>query len=351
MGSSFGRYFQVTTFGESHGAAVGVVIDGIPAGIPVDLARIQQELNRRKPGVSRFVSPRGESDEVEILSGVSHGKALGSPIALLVRNRDVQSADYAEIRELFRPGHADYTYFKKYGAPPQPGGGRASGRETVGRVAAGAVAKALLESHGITIQAYTVAIGGIHAARVDRDFAEKDPLRCADPDVSARMAELIDQARSDGDSVGGVVELTVDGVPAGLGDPVFHKLDAALAWAMISIGAVKGVEFGAGFQLAAMRGSQSNDQISSQGFLSNNAGGILGGISTGQQILMRLAVKPTSSISKPQATIDIHGADRTIEVLGRHDPCLCPRICPVAEAMAALALADALLERKATSIP
>ncbi|MEW6111274.1 MAG: chorismate synthase [Thermodesulfobacteriota bacterium] len=351
MGSTFGRFFQVTTFGESHGAAVGVVIDGVPAGIPIDFARIQRELDRRKPGVSRFVSPRGESDEVEILSGVTDGKALGSPVALLVRNRDVRSSDYAEIRELFRPGHADYTYFKKYGLPPQPGGGRASGRETVGRVAAGAVAKILLESHGITIQAYTAAIGGIRAVRIDRDFAERDPLRCPDPDVATRMADLVDQARSEGDSVGGIVEVVVDGVPPGLGDPVFHKLDAVLAWAMVSIGAVKGVELGAGFELSAMRGSQSNDQISSQGFLSNNAGGILGGISTGQPIVMRLAVKPTSSISKPQATIDIHGADRTIEVKGRHDPCLCPRICPVAEAMTALVLADALLERKATSTP
>ncbi|MEW6530075.1 MAG: chorismate synthase [Thermodesulfobacteriota bacterium] len=351
MGSTFGRFFQVTTFGESHGAAVGVVIDGVPAGIPIDLARIQRELDRRKPGVSRFVSPRGESDEVEVLSGVGNGNALGSPIALLVRNRDVRSSDYAEIRELFRPGHADYTYFKKYGLPPQPGGGRASGRETVGRVAAGAVAKILLESHGITIQAYTVAIGGIRAVRIDRDFAEGDPLRCPDPDVATRMADLVDQSRSDGDSVGGIVEVVADGVPSGLGDPVFHKLDAVLAWAMVSIGAVKGVEFGAGFELSTMRGSQSNDQISSQGFLSNNAGGILGGISTGQPIVMRLAVKPTSSISKPQATIDIRGADRTIEVKGRHDPCLCPRICPVAEAMAALVLADALLEQKATSTP
>ncbi|MFZ5865449.1 MAG: chorismate synthase [Thermodesulfobacteriota bacterium] len=351
MGSTFGRFFHVTTFGESHGAAVGVVLDGVPAGIPIDLARIQRELDRRKPGVSRFVSPRGETDEVEVLSGVTDGKALGSPIALLVRNRDVRSSDYAEIRELFRPGHADYTYFKKYGLPPQPGGGRASGRETVGRVAAGAVAKILLESHGITIQAYTAAIGGIRAVRIDRDFAERDPLRCPDPDVATRMADLVDQARSEGDSVGGIVEVVVDGVPPGLGDPVFHKLDAVLAWAMVSIGAVKGVELGAGFELSAMRGSQSNDQISSQGFLSNNAGGILGGISTGQPIVMRLAVKPTSSISKPQATIDIHGADRTIEVKGRHDPCLCPRICPVAEAMTALVLADALLERKATSTP
>jgi chorismate synthase len=319
--------------------------------MPIDLARIQRELDRRKPGVSRFVSPRGESDEAEILSGVSDGKALGSPIALLVRNRDVRSSDYDEIRELFRPGHADYTYFKKYCIPPQPGGGRASGRETVGRVAAGAVAKILLESHGIRIQAYTAAIGGIRAVRVDRDFAEGDPLRCADPDAAPQMAELVDEARAQGDSVGGIVEVAVDGVPAGLGDPVFHKLDAVLAWAMVSIGAVKGMEFGAGFKLSTMRGSQSNDQMSSQGFLSNNAGGILGGISTGQPIVMRLAVKPTSSISKQQATIDIHGEDRTIEVKGRHDPCLCPRICPVAEAMTALVLADALLERKATSTP
>jgi chorismate synthase len=284
---------------------------------------------------------------VEILSGVAEGKTLGSPIALLVRNQDVRSSDYLEIRDLFRPGHADYTYFKKYGLRPQAGGGRASGRETVGRVAAGAVAKAFLEPYGIRIAAYTVRIGLVNARRVDREFAEQDPLRCADPDMADQMSGIVDQARSEGDSVGGIVEVVAEGVPPGLGDPVFYKLDAVLAWAMVSIGAVKGVEFGTGFDLARMRGSQSNDPISAAGFLSNHAGGTLGGIATGQPIVMRLAVKPTSSISRPQRTIDVYGNERTIQIKGRHDPCLCPRIVPVAEAMTALVLADAFLEQQA----
>ncbi len=347
MGSTFGRFFRMTTFGESHGTAVGVVVDGIPAGLELDSAVIQRDLDRRRPGTSRYVSQRKEPDRVEILSGVAEGRTLGSPIALLVRNEDVRSKDYDAIRELFRPGHADYTYFKKYGIPPQPGGGRASGRETVGRVAAGAIARVLLALEGIGFAAYTVGVGDLRAEKRDRGFAEQDPLRCADPDMAQRMADAVDAARSQGDSIGGIVEVVIDGVPAGLGDPVFYKLDAWLAWAMVSIGAVKGVEFGAGFGLASMRGSASNDQISADGFLSNNAGGILGGISTGQPIVMRLAVKPTASISKPQSTIDIHGKERTIEIKGRHDPFLCPRIGPVAEAMAAAVIADAFLEQKA----
>lgn len=346
MSSIFGRYFQVSTFGESHGAAVGVVVDGMPPGVPLDEARIQKDLDRRRPGTSSFVSPRKEPDKVEILSGVADGKTLGSPVALLVRNRDVRSSDYEEIQRLFRPGHADYTYFLKYGITPQPGGGRSSGRETVGRVAAGALAKALLERLGVTIRGYTVKVGSVVAEKIDPDFADTDPLRCADPDVADRMAEVVAQARSEGDSVGGVVEVVGAGVPSGLGDPVFHKLDAVLAGAMVSIGAVKGVEFGSGFALSGMRGSEANDPITSGGFLSNQAGGTLGGISSGQPIVVRLAVKPTSSIAKPQRTIDISGLDQTIVVKGRHDPCLCPRIAPVAEAMMALVLADALLEQK-----
>jgi chorismate synthase len=349
MGSFFGRYFQVATFGESHGPAVGVVVDGVPHGISVDAERIQRDLDRRRPGTSRFVSPRAESDQVEILSGIVDGVTLGSPVALLVRNRDVRSGDYKEIRELFRPGHADYTYFKKYGLPPQPGGGRSSGRETVGRVAAGAVARAFLDPYGVKITAYTVAVGTARAHRVDLEFVEQNPLRCADPDAAEAMANVVESARSEGDSVGGIVEVLAEGVPAGLGDPCFHKLEAVLALGMLSIGAVKGIEFGTGFGLAGMRGSEANDPIAPGGFLSNHAGGILGGISTGQPIVMRIAVKPTSSIAKEQSTIDIHGEARTIQVKGRHDPCLCPRIAPVAEAMAALVLADALMEQVARS--
>ena len=349
MGSFFGRFFQVATFGESHGPAVGVVVDGVPPGIPVDAAKIQRDLDRRRPGTSRFVSPRRETDQVEILSGIVDGKTLGTAVALLVRNRDARSGDYNNIRDMFRPGHADYTYYKKYGVPPQPGGGRSSGRETVGRVAAGAIARTFLEMHGMTIRAYTVQIGSVRAERIDPDFADQHPLRCADPDVAAMMEDAVAAARSEEDSVGGVVEVVAEGVPAGLGDPVFYKLDASLSAAMVSIGAVKGIEFGTGFELAAMRGSQANDPIAPEGFLSNHAGGVLGGISSGQTIVMRLAVKPTSSISKPQSTIDIHGHARTIEVKGRHDPCLCGRIGPVAEAMTALVLADAVFEQTAFS--
>jgi chorismate synthase len=347
MGSTFGRYLTVTTFGESHGAAVGVVVDGLPAGLAVDEALIQRDLDRRRPGTSAYVSPRNEADQAEILSGVVDGKTMGSPLAVLVRNRDVRSQDYRAISGLFRPGHADFTYFKKFGLPPQPGGGRSSGRETVGRVAAGALARTLLASLGVRIRAYTLAIGGLTASRLVPDFAETHPLRIADPDLAEEMTALVDQARSAGDSIGGLVELTADGVPAGWGDPVFQKLDAALGGAMLSIGGVKGVEIGDGFALANRRGSESNDQIAPDGFLSNHAGGILGGISTGQPVVVRLAVKPTSSIALPQQTVDIHGQPQTIRTKGRHDPCLCPRIAPVAEAMAALVLADAFLEQQA----
>ncbi len=347
MGSTFGRYFQVTTFGESHGPAVGATVVGVPAGLEIDADAIQRELDRRRPGTSAFVSSRGERDRVEILSGVVEGKSLGSPIALLVRNEEARSDDYEEISRLFRPGHADFTYFKKYGISPQPGGGRASGRETVGRVAAGAIAKQFLRPRGIEIQAYTVSIGRVEIRRVDRAFAEQNPLRCPDPDKADEMAELVREVQSQGDSIGGVVEVVADGVPPGLGDPVFSKLDAVLSGAVMSIGAVKGVEFGKGFALTRMKGSESNDLMSSEGFRSNNAGGILGGISTGQPIVMRLAVKPTASIARPQSTIDIREQDRIIKVHGRHDPCLCPRIGPVAEAMVALVLADAVLQRRA----
>ena len=345
MGSTFGRYFSIHTFGESHGPAVGVMVDGVPPGIAVDEHRIQHELDRRRPGTSAYVSPRKELDRVEILSGIVDGTTIGSPIMLLVRNKDARSRDYKEIGELFRPGHADYTYFKKYGIPPQPGGGRASGRETVGRVAGGAIAKALIEPRGMEVRAYTLGVGGLRARQIDLDFAEKHPLRVPDPEMADEMAALVDSVRSEGDSIGGIVEVLATGVPSGLGDPVFHKLEAELGRTMLSIGAVKGIEFGEGFALAGMRGSEANDPILSEGFASNHAGGTLGGISTGQTIVMRLAVKPTASISRPQKTVDIQGHDSTIQVKGRHDPFLCPRICPVAEAMAAITLADALLEQ------
>ncbi|MEW5723032.1 MAG: chorismate synthase [Thermodesulfobacteriota bacterium] len=347
MGSFFGKYLRAATFGESHGAAVGVVIEGVPAGLALDVATVQRDLDRRRPGTGPFVSPRREPDLVEILSGLAQGRTLGSPLALLVRNRDVRSSDYDNIRELFRPGHADYTYFRKYGLPPQPGGGRSSARETVGRVAAGAVAKVLLARCGAGVRAWTLAVGGVTAGRVDPGFAETDPLRFCDPDLAERAAEEVKAAMAEGDSVGGLIEVRAEGVPAGWGDPVFDKLDAALGGALLSIGAVKGLEFGDGFKLARMKGSEANDQIGPAGFFTNRAGGVLGGISTGAPIVVRLAVKPTSSIARPQRTVDLAGRERTIQVQGRHDPCLCPRIVPVAEAMTALVLADAFLEQRA----
>ena len=347
MGSIWGRYFRASTFGESHGPAVGVVVEGLPAGIKIEVEGIQYYLDRRRPGASEFTSARSEPDQVEILSGVLKGKSLGTPIALLIKNRDVRSKDYSDLADVFRPGHADYTYFQKYGLSPLPGGGRASGRETVGRVAAGAVARSLLEPLGIQLRAYTIRIGEVRAGTIDLEFADKDPLRCPDPSAASAMAEEVRQARSAGDSIGGVVEVLVTGVPPGLGDPVFDKLDALLGGAMLSIGGVKGVEIGDGFAVAGRRGSRNNDQMGPDGFLSNSSGGILGGISTGQPLILRLAVKPTPSIALPQQTTDLDGRERTIEIRGRHDPCLCPRIGPVAEAMTALVLADACLAQRA----
>lgn len=347
MSSVWGQFLQVSTFGESHGPGLGVVVDGMPAGVPLAVEDIQRQLDRRRPGGSEMVSARREPDRVEVLSGLAGGRTLGSPIAMLVRNQDARSGDYQELARVFRPGHADYTYFRKYGLPPQPGGGRASGRETLARVAAGAVARALLEPLGVEIFACTVQVGGLKAARVDPRFAEDDPLRCADPELADQMAQAVRRARAEGDSLGGVVLLTASGVPTGLGEPVFHKLDAALGGAMLSIGGVKGVEIGDGFACAERRGSQNNDQMAAGGFLSNHAGGILGGISTGQPIVLRLAVKPTPSIAQEQRTQDLEGREQRIRIKGRHDPCLCPRIAPVAEAMAALVLADALLAQRA----
>lgn len=347
MSSIWGSILRASTFGESHGAALGVVLEGVPVGLALDENVIQRDLDARRPGGSDLASARKEPDKVEILSGLSGGRTLGTPIAMLVRNQDHRSKDYSELAEVFRPGHADFTYHAKFGTPPQPGGGRASGRETVARVAAGAVARALIAPLGVEIAAYTIRVGAVTAERVDRDFAKSDPVRAADPDKAEAMADEVRAARAAGDSVGGVVELIANGVPAGWGEPVFNKLDAALGGAMLSIGGVKGVEIGAGFAVAGRRGSQNNDPITPEGFASNNAGGILGGISNGAPIVLRLAVKPTPSISLPQQTVDLDGSPRTIQVKGRHDPCLCPRVAPVAEAMAALVLADAWLAQRA----
>jgi chorismate synthase len=324
--NTFGTHFRITTFGESHGKALGVVIDGCPPRIPLDGSDIQELLDRRRPGKSPLSSPRQEEDRAEILSGVFEGTTTGTPIAIMVRNHDVQSGDYEQLRSVFRPGHADYTYHAKYGIRDHRGGGRSSGRETAGRVAAGAVAMKLLAMHGITVTGRILSVHG----RTEPAAIEHEILA----------------AREAGDSVGGIAEIVARGCPPGLGDPVFGKLDALIAGAMMGIGAVKGVEIGDGFTAAGKMGSHNNDPMTADGFASNHAGGILGGISTGQEIVVRIAVKPTPSIAKKQKTRDIHGNVVEISVGGRHDPCIVPRIIPVAESMLALVLADCWLSQE-----
>lgn len=323
--NTFGRNFRITTFGESHGRALGAVIDGCPPGIPLDETDIQPLLDRRRPGTGPTSSPRQETDRVEILSGVFEGRTTGTPIAMIVRNRDIQSKDYEELREVFRPGHADFTYHEKYGIRDHRGGGRSSGRETVGRVAAGALAMKYLAMKGVSVSGRIVSVHG-----------KTEP--------AAIEAEIL-AAKNTGDSVGGIAEIMAKGCPAGLGDPVFLKLDAQIAGAMMGIGAVKGVGIGDGFVAAGRFGSENNDAMTKDGFATNHAGGILGGISSGQDIVVRIAVKPTPSIAKTQKTRDIHGNVVDISVGGRHDPCIVPRIIPVAEAMLALVLADCMLEQ------
>lgn len=345
-GNTFGKLFKITTWGESYGKAVGVVIDGCPPNILLDESDIQKELDRRKPGQSPITSQRNEEDKVEILSGVFDGKTTGMPISLIVRNKELDNSKYEKIKNVFRPGHADFTFFKKYGIRDYLGGGRSSGRETIGRVAAGAVAKKIISKQGIKIFAYAKQIGNIKAKNIDLDEIEKNNVRCADKDAAKSMEKLIIKTRDEGDSIGGIVEIIIKGCPAGLGDPVFDKLNADLAKALMSIGSVKGVEFGVGFDSANLKGSENNDQINKKGFMSNNSGGILGGISTGQDIVIRIAVKPTSSITKEQKTIDINNKEAKISVEGKHDACVVPRIIPVAESMAALVLADKILIQK-----
>jgi len=346
MSSTFGKVLTITTFGESHGPAVGVILDGCPPGIAVDADTIQRDLDRRRPGQSAVTTQRQEPDRVEILSGIFEGVTTGATIALVVRSVDARPADYAPLKDVFRPGHADFTYWKKYGVRDYRGSGRSSGRETVGRVAAGAVARRILEREGARVRAYTVQIGDIVAVARNLDFAEQNPVRCPDPEAAAEMERAILAARDAGDSLGGVVEILATAVPAGLGDPVMDKLDASLAWGLMSIGAVKGFEIGEGFASARLRGSEMNDAMTPSGFASNRAGGILGGISTGEPIVSRIAVKPPSSIAVPQKTVDTAGHERDLSVSGRHDPCLCPRVVPVAEAMVCLVLADALLRQR-----
>lgn len=349
--NTFGRKLRLTTFGESHGPAVGAVVDGCPAGLTLNEKDIQAELDKRRPGQSAVTSKRSEPDRVEILSGVFEGKATGMPIAMLVRNVDVDSSAYEAIKDLPRPGHADYGYFAKYGFRDYRGGGRSSGRETAGRVMGGAIAKKLLSLKGIHVYAHTTSIYDVKAGEVTLEDIIRNtytnPVRCADLSVVKEMEEAIMMARRDNDSVGGTVEVIAVGVPPGLGEPVFGKLDVDLAGALMGIGAVKGVEIGLGFRSAAIRGTEMNDEFYLDDGIktrTNHAGGILGGISTGMPIVCKVAVKPTPSISKPQRTVNLKAMkDAIIEIKGRHDPSIVPRIVPVVEAMTALVLADHML--------
>jgi chorismate synthase len=343
-GNSYGKLFKISTWGESHGAGIGVVVEGCPAGLPIKEAEIQKELDRRRTGQSKVTTTRKEADQVRFLSGVFKGKTTGTPIALWVENSDADSSKYELIKDLYRPGHADYTYDMKYGFRDDRGGGRSSARETVGRVAAGAIAKKLLKRLKIQIIGYTRQIGPFVAKKIDFDQIEKNIVRCPDKKMAEKMIDHIMDVRKKGDSVGGVVEVVAQGVPAGLGEPVFDRLDADLAKAMMSIPAVKGVEIGIGFEAAEMLGSQCNDVFVAKGkkitTKTNHAGGILGGISNGADIVVRLVVKPTSSINKAQDTVTNKGKKARIRVEGRHDPCVSPRAVPIAEAMVALTLID-----------
>jgi chorismate synthase len=339
--NTLGDIVRLTTFGESHGPMIGAVLDGVRPGLPLTADDIQRDLDRRRPGQSAMSTARKESDKVEIVSGVFEGKTTGAPIGLLIRNADRRSSHYEAIKDLFRPGHADFTFWQKYGIRDYRGGGRSSGRETATRVAGGAVARKILQDRGVTIRAYTLQIGDIEAEDIDYAEIERNPVRCPDPDAAEQMEALVLDVKRHGDSVGGVVQVEALGVPAGLGDPLFSKLDARLGSALFSLGAVKGVEFGCGFEGARLRGSENNDPMKDGEFLSNNAGGILGGISSGQPLVARVAVKPTPSVAVEQKTMDLLGKNRTIRIEGRHDPCIVPRIVPVVEAMVALTLLDA----------
>jgi chorismate synthase len=347
-GSTLGRLFCVTSFGESHGPAIGCVVDGCPPGLDLAEADIQAELDRRKPGTSRHVTQRREEDIVEILSGVFEGKTTGTPIALLIRNVDARSKDYSKIKDMFRPGHADYTYWQKYGIRDYRGGGRQSARETAVRVAAGAVAKKWLrEKYGVVIRGYLAQLGPIEVPFKSWDAVNVNPFFVADASAVARLEEFMDKLRKSGDSVGARITTVASNVPVGWGEPVYDKLDADLAYNMMSINAVKGVEIGAGFAAVGQKGTEHSDEMTPQGFVTNNAGGILGGISTGQDIVVNVAVKPTSSIRLARHTVDKRGAPTIIETHGRHDPCVGIRATPICEAMMALTLMDHALRHRA----
>lgn len=347
-GNTFGTIFRLTTFGESHGPALGGVIDGCPPGLELDEALVQLELDKRRPGQGGIAATaRQEADAVRLLSGVFEGRTTGTSIGFVVENTDQRSRDYGAIKDLYRPGHGDMTYEAKYGVRDYRGGGRSSGRETVARVAGGAVAGIFLRTLDIDVRAACVELGGIAAARTDLAGADGRPFFAADPDVVARWEERVRTVAGQGDTLGGVVEIRASGLPAGLGEPVFDKLDARLAYALMGVGAVKGVEIGSGFAAAGMRGSENNDAMNPAGFASNPAGGILAGISSGQELVARVAVKPIPSIALEQRTVDRSGREVTVRVGGRHDICAIPRIVPVLAAMVRLTLADmVLLQRR-----
>jgi chorismate synthase len=350
--NSFGNLFCLTTFGESHGAAIGGVIDGCPAGLSVDINFIQLQLDRRKPGQSDITTQRKEEDVVEILSGIFEGKTTGAPIGFIIRNKDQNSADYAHLKEVYRPGHADYVYEKKYGLRDFRGGGRSSARETACRVVGGAIAQLLLKHHGISIAAFVHSVKDVevikHYTKLDLNAREKNIVRCADEETAAKMIATIEEAKANGDSVGGTILCVCAGVPVGLGEPVFEKLDAVLAHAMLSINATKGFEMLDGFASTKLFGSENNLKYSPNS--GKTSDGITAGISTGDDIVFKVAFKPTSTISKPQQTTNTHNAEITLEAKGRHDPCVLPRAVPIVEAMAALVLADFLLLQRSTSV-
>lgn len=350
-GNTIGKLFSVTTFGESHGPALGCIVDGCPPGLELSVADIQKELDRRKPGTSRHTTQRREADEVQILSGVFEGRTTGTPIGLLIHNTDQRSKDYAGIMDRFRPGHADYTYQQKYGIRDYRGGGRSSARETAMRVAAGAIAKKYLYVWlGIQVRGYLAQLGPIKAETLDWDEAERNPFFCPDASKVTELEAYMDALRKEGDSIGARVNVVATGVPPGLGEPVFDRLDADLAHALMSINAVKGVEIGAGFACVEQKGTEHRDEITPEGFLSNNAGGILGGISTGQDIVVSIALKPTSSIRIPGRSVNLRGEPVEVVTTGRHDPCVGIRATPIAEAMVAIVLMDHLLRHRAQNL-
>jgi len=347
-GNSFGRSFVVTTFGESHGRALGCIVDGCPPGMSLSEADIQIDLDRRRPGQSRHTTQRKEPDQVQILSGVFEGVTTGTPIGLLIENKDQRSRDYGDIKDKFRPGHADYTYQQKYGIRDYRGGGRSSARETAMRVAAGAIARKFLrERLGVEVRGYLAQLGPIELDAIDLDAVAQNPFFCADPSRIAELEAFMDALRKDGDSIGAKISVLASNIPPGLGEPVFDKLEAAIAHGLMSINAVKGVELGAGFGAITQRGSEHRDEIAADGFSKNDAGGTLGGISSGQDLVASIALKPTSSISLPGKTIDKSGAATEIVTKGRHDPCVGLRATPIAEAMVALVLMDHFLRHRA----